>query len=183
MPISTTFVITRSFGLSVPASRLSSRSAQKSWPTISEVFRLRAKPCLPVEQKRQPIAQPACVEMQSVPRSTSGIYTASTALPLPTSKAHLRVPSEEICSRIGSGGRTSAIASSFSRKDFARFVILLKSLSRLRWIHRVSWTARKGFSPRLSHHLVSCSRSKSRRFTRSAAIRHLPPRPVGPMNQ
>ena len=63
---------------------------------ISPVVRLRLKPCLPVEQNRQLTAQPACVEMHSVPRWVSGMNTVSTALPCPTSSSHLRVPSVDV---------------------------------------------------------------------------------------
>jgi len=45
---------------------------------ISPTVRLRLKPCFPVEQKRQLTAQPACVEMHSVPRFSSGMKTVST---------------------------------------------------------------------------------------------------------
>jgi hypothetical protein len=59
--------------------------------------RLREKPWWPVEQKRQPTAQPACDDTHSVPRSSSGMNTASTALPWPTSNSHLMVPSADSC--------------------------------------------------------------------------------------
>ena len=90
---------------------------------ISATDRLRLKPCLPVEQKEQSSAQPACEEMHSVPRSVSGIYTASTALPPPTSSSHLRVPSPAIESRTTRGARISASIISASRVVLARSVI------------------------------------------------------------
>ena len=75
------------------------------------------------------MAQPAWVEMQSVPRSSSGMNTDSTAFPLPTSKSHLRVPSADFFSAIGFGGSIFASTASFARKLFARFVICSKSSS------------------------------------------------------
>ena len=47
--------------------------------------------------------------------------------PMPTSKSHFTVPSAERCSERIAGARTSAIAFSFSRSDFARSVIASKS--------------------------------------------------------
>src|SRR5258708_8598386 len=101
MPIITTLVTTRSPLPSPPTARppavpsdaRSANSAMRSWPMISPVVRLREKPCLPVEQKRQLTAHPACDDTHSVPRVSSGMYTVSTALLLPTSISHLRVPS------------------------------------------------------------------------------------------
>ena len=49
--------------------------------------------------------------------------TVSTALPLPTSSSHLRVPSAAVSSAIIAGGRTSAAAASFSREPRARSVM------------------------------------------------------------
>ena len=81
----------------------SANSAMRNWPMISPVVRLREKPCLPVEQKRQLTAQPACDDTHSVPRVSSGMNTVSTALPLPTSISHLRVPSVEMWSLMMAG--------------------------------------------------------------------------------
>ena len=98
MPIITTLVMAR-----WPSGRFRRLrrwcSANQSWATISAVVRLRLKPWWPVEQKRQPTAQPACDETHSVPRSSSGMNTVSTALPAPTSNSHLIVPSVDACSR------------------------------------------------------------------------------------
>jgi hypothetical protein len=72
MPIITTLVMTRS-PAAVPCSRRSVCSAYQSWARISPVERLREKPWCPVEQKRQPTAQPAWDDTHSVPRSSSGM--------------------------------------------------------------------------------------------------------------
>jgi hypothetical protein len=102
MPIITTLVIgarpASTHGARTPSAS-SARFASHSWPTISAVPRFRLKPCLPVEQNAQSSAHPACDEMQSVPRSASGMYTPSTALPLPASSSHLRVPSVAVVFR------------------------------------------------------------------------------------
>ena len=74
----------------------SSWLASQICPKISAVLRLREKPCLPVEQKLQLTAQPACDDTHSVPRRASGMNTASTALPPPTSNSHLRVESRAV---------------------------------------------------------------------------------------
>ena len=96
MPIITTLVIgvpaRSTHGVDTPSAS-SARFASHSWPMISPTVRLRLKPCLPVEQNAQSSAQPACEEMHSVPRSSSGMKTVSIALPAPTSSSHLRVPS------------------------------------------------------------------------------------------
>src|SRR6478672_4998355 len=140
-------------------------SANQSCARISPVVRLREKPWWPVEQKRQPTAQPACEETHSVPRSSSGMNTASTALPSRTSNSHLMVPSADSCwLRIGSAS-TRAATLSFSRRDFARSVIRSKSDSPRWWIQRNSWVARKRFSPSVSQNAASPSRSKSSRLT------------------
>ena len=76
MPIITTLVIgarPASTHGAVTPSASSARLACHSWPTISATVRLRLKPCLPVEQNAQSSAQPACDEMHSVPRSSSGM--------------------------------------------------------------------------------------------------------------
>src|SRR3546814_9057870 len=105
MPIMTALLTTRVSALpappsrAVPASDSSTRLAHHSWPMISLDVRLRLKPWWPVEQKRQLTAQPAWLDTHSVPRSSSGMKTVSMALPCPTSNSHLRVPSEERCSR------------------------------------------------------------------------------------
>jgi len=149
MPIMTTLVIWRSpFGPgSMPLVRRSSNSAIHSWPMISATVRLRLKPCLPVEQKRQLTAQPACVEMHSVPRVSSGMNTVSTALPLPTSTSHLRVPSLDVWSLMMAGAVTVARVFSFSRSDLARSVMSSKFATPNWWIQRCSCLARNGFSP------------------------------------
>ena len=74
-----------------------------------------------------PTAHPACEDTQSVPRSSSGMNTASTALPAPTSKSHLTVPSADWCSLTTGNGNTWAQPLSLSRKDFARSLIWSKS--------------------------------------------------------
>jgi len=101
--------------------------ASQSWPMISAADRLRLKPCLPVEQNAQSSAQPACEDTHSVPRLVSGMNTVSTALALPTSSSHLRVPSDETASRTGTGARITAISLSLARSDLATSVIASKS--------------------------------------------------------
>ena len=59
MPMNTTFDTDRP---SVPRVKCSTCAR------ISEVVRLRVKPCWPVAQKTQPIAHPACVETHTVER-------------------------------------------------------------------------------------------------------------------
>ena len=70
MPIMTTLEIALS---SVLLEKPSELTARQTCPTISAAVRFLLNPCSPVEQKRQPIGQPTCVEMQSVARSSSGI--------------------------------------------------------------------------------------------------------------
>src|SRR3954471_2441036 len=139
-------------------------SANQSCATISPVVRLREKPWWPVEQKRQPTAQPACEDTQSVPRSSSGMKTASTALPSRTSNSHLMVPSAEMCWVMTASASMRAAVLSFSRSDLARSVIWSKSRAPRWWIQRNNWVARKRFSPSVSQNAASPSRSKSRRL-------------------
>src|SRR6266513_1927341 len=71
MPIITTLVIgcrpCSTHGAVTPSAS-SARLACQSWPMISATDRFRLKPCLPVEQKAQSSAQPACEDTQRVPR-------------------------------------------------------------------------------------------------------------------
>jgi hypothetical protein len=104
MPIITTLLMMRPLSARLrPPPSFASRAAPSnlfashSWPMISAALRLRLKPCLPVEQKAQSSAQPACEDTHRVPRLVSGMNTVSTALALPTSSSHLRVPSAETC--------------------------------------------------------------------------------------
>ncbi len=78
MPISTTFDSNRFVpGVSgfSPAFGHSSRSSRqtKTCPTISSAVRLRTSFWVPVWQKVQASVQPTWLEMQSVPRSSSGM--------------------------------------------------------------------------------------------------------------
>lgn len=172
MPIITTLLMMRPLSFS-SASRSAAASraapsrlfASHSWPMISPAVRLRLKPCLPVEQKAQSSAQPACEEMHSVPRLVSGMNTVSTALALPTSSSHLRVPSLDTESRTGTGGRITAMSLSFARNDLATSVIWSKSLQPSRCIQRITWRARKGFSPSPANQATRPSTSKSSRLT------------------
>ena len=124
MPIITTLEMTRS---SVFRCWRKKCSANHNWATISPVVRLRLKPWWPVEQKRQPTAQPACDEMHSVPRPSSGMNTLSIALPPPTSNSHLMVPSFDSCWLMTGSAVTCAWPASFSRSDLARSLIWPKS--------------------------------------------------------
>ena len=93
MPIITTLVWLHAVRrATILPCRLSVLCLRSNWPMISPVDKFRLKPCLPVEQNAQSSAQPACDEVHSVPRSSSGMNTASTALE-PTSGNHFRVPS------------------------------------------------------------------------------------------
>src|SRR5688572_23596066 len=102
--------------------------------------------------------------MQSVPRSSSGMNTASTASPLPTSNSHLMVPSADSCWVRTERPSMRALVLSFSRSDFARSLIWSKSRAPRWWIQRNSCVARKRFSPRRSQNAARPSRSKSRRL-------------------
>ena len=114
---------------------------------ISATLRLRLKPCLPVEQNEQFSAHPAWLEMHSVPLVSSGMYTASTALPVPTFSNHLRVPSSDNSSRITSGAAMQERCASLSRNAAEMSVIAAKSGSPILYIQRINWRARNGFSP------------------------------------
>src|SRR3990167_4439724 len=96
-------------------------------PITSAALRSLLKPCLPVEQKLQSNAQPACDDTHKVPRVPWGIYTVSTQLPDATRTTHLRVPSVEISSLTTSGPRISAQALSFSRKALLTLLMASKS--------------------------------------------------------
>src|SRR3990167_4186394 len=93
IPIMTTLEITRSLRFKY---LLKKCSANQSCETISPAVRLRLNPWCPVEQNLQATAHPAWDEIHKVPLSSSGIKTASTALPPSTSNSHLIVPSLEI---------------------------------------------------------------------------------------
>ncbi len=131
---------------------------------ISAVLRLRLKPCLPVEQNLQSRAQPACDDTHNVPRLVSGMNTVSTALRLPTSISHLRVPSAAVTSETTGGASITALAPSFSRSGLARSLIFEKSASPNWCIQRSSCLARNGFSPMSAKKLTSCAASRSRRL-------------------
>jgi hypothetical protein len=64
---------------------------------ISATVRLRLKPCLPVEQKEQSSAHPACVEMHSVPRSSSGMNTVLDGIAAADIKQELARTVVETC--------------------------------------------------------------------------------------
>ena len=69
----------------------SQRAAASTCATISPAVRLRASPAWPVAQKTQPIAQPACVLMQTVLRSSYSISTVSMVRPSGSRNSHLIV--------------------------------------------------------------------------------------------
>src|SRR5690606_36133824 len=123
-PIITTLVMARSIlAGTLPNDLL----AIHTWPMISAAVRSLLNPCLPVEQKLQSSAQPACEETHSVPRPFCGIYTVSTQLPEATRTTHLRVPSLEMSSLTTSGPRISDEALSFSRKALPMLLMASKS--------------------------------------------------------
>ncbi len=123
MPMNTTLV---TGGLS-SGSQPSCWLASHTWPTMSAADRLRLKPCLPVAQKAQSIAQPTWLEMHSVRRAGSGMNTVSMAWPPSMESIHLRVPSAASCSERIVGGRISAISASRVRKAFEMSVMASKS--------------------------------------------------------
>src|SRR5690606_12374897 len=85
MPIITTLVMARSIlAGTLPNDLL----AIHTWPMTSAAVRSLLYPCLPVEQKLQPSAQPACEETHSVRRPFCGIYTVSTLRP---ARGHLAI--------------------------------------------------------------------------------------------
>ena len=71
----------------------SASRASMIWPRISAAERLRTRRWVPVWQKRQVSVQPIWEETQSVPRSSSGIWTVSASCPSANPSSHLRVPS------------------------------------------------------------------------------------------
>ena len=75
------------------------------WPTISAAERLRTRRWVPVWQKRQVSVQPTWEETQSVPRSSSGMWTVSTSWPSANPSSHLRVPSIDCRSTTAPGPR------------------------------------------------------------------------------
>ena len=143
MPIMTTLLTMRSPLGACPSALF----ANHNWPMISATDRLRLKPWRPVEQKVQAKAQPTCEEIHKVPRSSSGINTVSTALPLPVSINHLTVPSSERNSSRICGAVMVARCERFSRSDLARSVICPKSFAPIWCIQRKTCLARNGFSP------------------------------------
>ena len=80
-----------------------------SCATISAEVRLRTRRWVPVWQKEQVSVQPTWLDTQSVPRSTSGMYTHSISAPLSSGPveamriSHLRVPSFDTCSETTCG--------------------------------------------------------------------------------
>jgi hypothetical protein len=78
-----------------------------TWPTISAGPRLRTRRWVPVWQKRQVRVQPTWLEMQSVPRSSSGMCTDSTSWRSAKRSSHLRVPSKEVWAVATSGRPTT----------------------------------------------------------------------------
>ena len=82
MPMKTTFFTARM------------RRASTTWASISMLVTCRIRPLLPVMQKRQPTAQPTCVETQSPSRGSS---TLSTICPSANSTSR-REPSLPACS-------------------------------------------------------------------------------------
>src|SRR3990172_11748616 len=166
LPIMTTLLTRRSpLGVAPRA-----RFAIHSWPMISAVLRLRLKPCLPVEQNLQSSAQPACEEMHRVPLLASGMNTLSTALPLPASISHFRVPSAAVASEMTRGGSIVALAASLSRRVLARSLIFEKSASPYWCIQRSSCLARNGFSPISAKKPLNCAASWLSRFGFTMAL-------------
>jgi hypothetical protein len=108
------------------SSESSSRFAATSWPAISAAVSWRSHPSRAVAQKRQPIAHPACDEMQTVSRGGSGMMTLSIAAPSASWNKSFRVPSaERLTCGSGSSGRSKA-ASSEVRSARPTFVMSAK---------------------------------------------------------
>ena len=98
-------------------------SMAMNWERMSATVRLPWNPCRPVMQNLQPIRQPACEETQRVFLSSSGIITASTALPSPTGKRYFFVPSEETWQVEGKVTPREYSSFSLSRPAFEMLVI------------------------------------------------------------
>ncbi len=87
---------------------------------------------MPVWQNVQLSVQPTWLEMHSVPRSASGMYTHSTSCGRPSTSpgrriSHLRVPSTETCSAAISGRASVKRCASAKRSSFDKVVIAAKS--------------------------------------------------------
>ena len=128
MPMNTTLVMPRRSPRSA-----SQFAARQTWPTISALLKLPAKPCLPVAQKLQSRAQPTWEEMHSVLRVASpaslrrsGMSTVSTC-PAAVRAAHFTTPSVADCGAPKTGALIVASRDSLSRSGLAMFVMAEKS--------------------------------------------------------
>src|ERR1019366_9426633 len=109
-------------------------SAHPAWVETHKVplWRTGARDEGPAKWDRPAEVMPATASppFSSAPElswSPTGIYTASTALPVPTSSSHLRVPSSDNPSRITFGAVMHAHCASLSRNAAAMSVIAAKS--------------------------------------------------------
>ncbi len=84
---------------------------------------------VPVWQKLQVSVQPTWLEMQTEPRSSSGMLTVSASLPSGKRSSHLRVPSVERCSVTISGRSTTNSSARRSRVFLAMLVMRPKSVT------------------------------------------------------
>src|SRR6056297_687297 len=137
---------------------------------MSAAERLRLKPCLPVAQNAQSMAQPTWLEMHRVPRAGSGMKTVSMAWPPSIDSIHLRVPSPASCRERISGVRISAISARRARSALEISVIVEKSALPKRYIQVMSCRARNGFSPRSANNASSPSRDRPNRLMRASLM-------------
>src|SRR5574341_807235 len=148
---------------------LRSRANHKTCSTISPALRCRRKPIWPVAQNTQPIADPACVEMQVVRRFSYPINTASMDFPSGRRKRSLRVcPSEDLASAAGDKRLKVNSATSFSRSALGRVVISSGVAARSRYIACQICRARKCGSPQVSRRCASWSGVRSKKEGMSA---------------
>ena len=107
-----------------------SRAASTTCCTISPALRLRSRPIRAVMQKSQPIAQPTCVEMQSVVCDSPGISTASISCPSSRRKTYLVEPSAERRTAARWNSPMRKCSASFARIGLEIDVISSKLLAR-----------------------------------------------------
>ena len=104
--------------------------------SISPAVRSRARPCSVEAQNAQPIAQPACVEMQMLLPYGCRMSTDSTAVPSANASRYLLVlPSFDCRMSFGVARKISNVSESFARKSFERFVISSNDIAPFSYIH------------------------------------------------
>ncbi len=152
MPITTMFVI-RSSGVI-------RRSTCRICSMISPVVRFRLRPSIPLAQKTQPIAQPTCVLMQTVRRSSSRISTHSTNWPSCNSSRSFSVPSFATWCFTTFDVKRSNVSASRARNFAGTSCIDSKSRTRLPKTQRRIWSARYAPAPCSEHQAASSPRDR-----------------------